>query len=182
MSIGVRNDAVMRNRLADYLKVDDSQETYILLGSGVNTLDENPAAQTESKIYVCDATQTSYIKSYQTQFSFDTDMLKNQEAIMALYDVGRNHKTGGDAEAYYVRAELFQPIKDKENTFAARRFRVSIEVSGINGSGGEIVKVTGNLNCMGDFTDGEFNTVTKTFTAFGDATPPEEVLLDKDTI
>ena len=90
--------------------------------------------------------------------------LPEYDAVMALYDVGRNQKTGTDAEFDYVRVELFKPVSGSENTYAARKFRVSCEVSGVAGSGGETVKVTGNLNGVGNFTDGTFNTSTKTFT------------------
>ena len=52
----------------------------------------------------------------------------------------------------------------KENTFYARKFRVSVEVSSITGAGGEIISQEGNLNQIGDVVIGEFNTQTKTFT------------------
>ena len=86
---------------------------------------------------------------------------------MALYDIGRNQKTGADAEMDYVRVELFQPVEGSANTFAARKFRVAVEVSSVSGEGGGIMKVTGNLNGVGDFIDGTFNTATKTFTPAG---------------
>lgn len=159
------NETVMRYQIADYLNTGTSgAETYSLMGVGFNTLDENPSAQSEGKTYICDKTQTSHIKNYQTQFPFDTDLIASETAIMALYDVGRNQKTGSDAEMDYVRVELFQPIAEKDNTFKARKFRVSVEVSSIAGGGGETMKVTGNLNNVGAFIDGEFETTTKTFT------------------
>ena len=86
---------------------------------------------------------------------------------MFLYEVGRNQKTGAEAETDYVRVELFSPVSEKENTFKARKFHVSIEVASFAGAGGETVKVTGNLNNVGSFVDGEFNTETKTFTPAG---------------
>ena len=36
------------------------------------------------------------------------------------------------------------------------------------GAGGEAIQVTGNLNNVGTFVDGEFNTATKMFTAAAD--------------
>lgn len=56
---------------------------------------------------------------------------------------------------------------EKSNTFKARKFRVSIEVSSTEGEGGSIVKMSGNLNAVGDFVDGTFDTSTKTFTPAG---------------
>ena len=66
-----------------------------------------------------------------------------------------------------MRVELFQPAEGAENTFPARKFKVAVEVSGMTGEGGGIMKVTGNLNGVGDFIDGTFNTATKTFTPAG---------------
>ena len=83
---------------------------------------------------------------------------------MELYKIGRDELTGADAERDYIRVELFEPVASKENTFKARKFRVAVEVASCAGAGGETIKVTGNLNNVGTFVDGEFNTTTKTFT------------------
>lgn len=159
---------VMRYEIADYLDVGAaSTEKYALMGVGFNTLDESPNAQKDSKTYVHQKAQTTTIKGYQTTFAFDTDLISSDEAVMALYDIGRNQKIGGDAELNYVRVELFQPAtgENAENTFQARKFKVAVEVASIAGEGGGNVKVTGNLNGVGDFVDGVFNTTTRAFTA-----------------
>lgn len=162
------NETVMRYQIADYLNTGtDDTEQYELCGTGFNNLDEEPSAQIDSKIYINDKTATSYVKSYETVFPFDSDLIASEKAVMALYDVGRNHKTGAEAEMDYVRVELFKPVESKENTFSARKFRVSAEVSSISGEGGEAIAVSGNLNSVGDFVEGEFNTQTKTFTEAG---------------
>ena len=162
-------DTVMRNRIADYLNIGADEAQYALMGVGFNTLDENPSAQTESKTYINQTAQSSQIKSYQPSFPFDTDLVADEKAVMALYEVGRNQKTGAAAEKDYVRVELFQPVASKENTFMARKFRVAVQVDSVAGAGGEAVKVTGNLMGVGDFVDGEFNTTAKTFTEAGGA-------------
>lgn len=176
----MRNDTIMRHQVADYLNIGTETEQWELMGAGFNTLDENPAAQTESKTYINDKSATSYIKGYQTQFPFDTDLIKSEAAVMALYNIGRNQKTGADAELDYTRVELFEPVASKENTFKARKFRVAVEVSGLAGNGGEAIKVTGNLNNVGTYIDGEFNTTTKTFTAAGAEVAPAAYSLDKE--
>lgn len=161
-------DTVMRQQIADYLDTGTGDApSYALMGVGFNTLDESPNAQKDSKTYVHQKAQTTTIKGYQTTFAFDTDLISSDEAVMALYDIGRNQKIGGDAEVNYVRVELFQPVTgaDAENTFHARRFKVAVEVASIAGEGGGNVKVTGNLNGVGDFIDGTFNTTTRAFTA-----------------
>lgn len=51
-----------------------------------------------------------------------------------------------------------------ENTYRARKFPVSIEVSSFNENDGNI-QITGNLNQSGAMVEGTFNTSTNTFTA-----------------
>lgn len=156
-------DAVMRYNVADYLST--GKNTFALMGVGFNTLDENPTAQKDAKTYINQKAQTTQIKSYQPTFPFDTDLISDEEAVMAIYDIGRNQKTGEDAELEYVRVELFKPVGDGTNVFEARKFKVAVEVSSITGEGGGIMKMTGNLNGVGDFVSGTFDTTTKTFTA-----------------
>jgi len=159
------NETVMRHQIADFLNTGSNDTPkFALMGVGFNTLDENPNAQTDGKTYIHQKAQSSQIKNYQTQFPFDTDLIASEDAVMALYDIGRNQKTGGDAELEYVRVELFRPVEDKENAFYARKFRVAVAVAGIAGAGGEAVKVTGTLHGVGDPIYGTFNTTTKSFT------------------
>ncbi len=158
-------NTVKRYNIADYLNTDKtgSKEEFALMGVGFNTLDENPNAQTDTKTYISEKASSSVIKSYQPQFPFDSDLIKEEAAVMALYNVGRNQLCGAEAEFDYVRVELFQP-GESENTFKARKFKVSVEISSYSGAGGETVTVSGNLNAVGDFIDGTFNTKTRTFT------------------
>ena len=163
------NQTVMRHQIADYLNTGADEEVWSLCSAGFNTLDESPAAQVDTKAYVSDKAASTNIKSYTLVFPFDTDLMKSEEAVMALYNIGRNQLTGAQAQLDYLRVELFEPVESKENTFKARKFKVSVEVATIAGAGGETVKVTGNLHNVGSFVDGEFNTQTKTFTEAGAA-------------
>ena len=160
-------DTVQRFKIADYLNTATEGETdeYNLCGVGFNTLDENPGAQTDTKIYVHEQVASTNIKSYQSTFPFDTDMIKTEAVVMDLYNIGRNRKTGVDAERDYVRVELFEPAEGSANTFKARKFRVAVEVSGCTGAGGETIHVAGNFHPVGAHIDGTFNTMTKTFNA-----------------
>lgn len=167
-------EAIMRYEVADYLNTGKAgSEEWAFCGTGFNTLDENPAAQMDTKVYISDKAASSTVKSYQPQFAYDTDLMKSEEAIMDLYQIGRNELTGTAAERDYLRVELFEPVADKENTFKARKFRVAVEVASCAGAGGEAIKVTGNLHGIGNFVDGEFNTATKVFTEAGKTTPVE---------
>lgn len=153
-----------RHEFADYLNIKDAETPdFVLMGTGFTTLDENPGAQTSKKKYVNEAASSSSITSYETTFPFESDLIIQQEAVLALYNVGRNHCTGSDAEFQYVRVELWDKVPDKDNEFAARLFVVSAEISSISGE--DEIAVSGNLNAVGDPINGTFNTVTKTFTA-----------------
>ena len=152
-----------RHEFADYLNIQDTENpSFVLMGTGFTTLDENPGAQTSKKKYVNEAASSSSITSYETVFPFESDLIIQQEAVLALYNVGRNHCTGSDAEFQYVRVELWDKVADKQNEFAARLFTVSAEITSISGE--DEIAVAGNLNAVGDPINGTFNTETKVFT------------------
>lgn len=151
-----------RHEFADYLNIQDTDNpSFVLMGTGFTTLDENPGAQTSKKKYVNEAASSSSITSYETVFPFESDLIIQQEAVLALYNVGRNHYTGSDAEFQYVRVELWDKVPDKQNEFAARLFTVSAEITSISGE--DEIAVAGNLNAVGDPINGTFNTETKVF-------------------
>lgn len=152
-----------RHEFADYLNIQtEDTPRFALMGTGFTTLDENPGAQTSKKKYVNEKASSASISSYETVFPFTSDLIVQQEAVLALYNVGRNHYTGSDAEFQYARVELWDKIEGKENEFAARLFTVSAEISSIGGE--DEIAVSGNLNAVGDPIDGTFNTTTRMFT------------------
>ena len=56
------NETIMRYQVADYLGITSEEEgepAFALMGAGVNTLDENPAAQLDTKTYVNDRAASS---------------------------------------------------------------------------------------------------------------------------
>ncbi len=152
-----------RHEFADYLNIG-TEETpvFVVIGTGVTKLDENPGAKSSKKKYINEAASSSSITSYETVFPFESDLIVQQEAVLALYNVGRNHCTGSDAEFQYVRVELWDGVENVENEFAARLFVVSAEISGISGE--DEIAVSGNLNAVGDPVFGTFNTKTRIFT------------------
>lgn len=158
-----------RHDFSDYLNIQTKETpNFVLMGTGFTTLDENPGAQSSKKKYVNEAASSSSITRYETTFPFTSDFIVQQEAILALYKVGRNHCTGADAEFQYVRVELWDKVENKENEFAARLFTVSAEISSISGE--DEIALSGNLNATGDPVDGTFNTVTRTFTPLNEGT------------
>ena len=158
-----RKDVLKRHQFADYLNVGTEENPdFVLMGTGFSTLDESPGAQKSTKKYVNEASKSSSITSYETSFAFESDLIKEEKAIIALYNVGRNHYTGSDAEFEYVRVELWDAAEGKTNEFAARKFIVSAEITNIKGE--EEMQVSGNLNAKGDFVTGTFSTETRVFT------------------
>ena len=160
-------EVIQRHQFADYLNIGTSENpNWVVMGVGFTTLDETFGAESESEKYVCEPSSSSSVVSYTTVFPFEARLIKSQDAVNALYQVGRNHLTGTDAEFEYCRVELW----DKKmtggstvvaNTFAARKFIVSAEVSGVSGEKKQ--SLSGNLNAVGEAVDGYFNTETKTF-------------------
>ena len=114
---------------------------------------------------MCEPSSSSSVVSYTSVFPFEARLIKSQDAVNALYHVGRNHLTGSDAEFEYCRVELWDQKQNASvpvaNTFAARKFLVSAEVSGVSGEKKQ--SMSGNLNAVGDPLDGYFNTESKTF-------------------
>ena len=156
---------VIRCDIADYLNVGTAEsEEYVLLGVGVNSLDENPSAKIDKTAYVSDRSVSGTIIGYENKFAFDMHLMAKHPAIRKLYDISRNQKTGSDAEVDYVRVDLYDGEGENATTFPARKFRVAVEVSGTTGGGTEMVRVAGNLHQVGNFVDGTFDTASKTFT------------------
>lgn len=171
-----KGHAILRHEFADYLNVGTSETPdYVLMGYGYTTLDETFGAQTEETKYVNDKAASTDVVSYTSNFPFTSHLIKSEDAILALYNVGRNHLTGGDAEFDYVRVELWDPetttttvenvstTTTVENSFHARKFLVSAAIDSVSGESKQ--ELSGTLNAIGDPVDGTFNTQSKTFTA-----------------
>ena len=140
---------VMRNKVADYLKVNDK---YVLMG-----------------VYA-----VLLLVFFQNEFPYTADMIISEAAVVALYKCGRDHLTGTDAMFQYVRVDLFDPVEGEANNYKAREFIVSNEVSGNTGNGGDPLTLAGTLKCVGDPVFGTFNTTTAEFTPDEDAASGEE--------
>ncbi len=62
---------IQRYQIADYLNVGTDKETYELMGAGFNTLDENPAAQLDTK-NICEMTVPQHPQSKVIKRNFHT--------------------------------------------------------------------------------------------------------------
>ena len=156
---------LIRNKIADYLKVGQNFE---LMGTGFTSLNESPSAQTDSTTYINEATSSTDITGYETEFSYEANHIPSEAAVTALWKDGRDHATGADAQHEYIRVDLYNPIGEataQSAEFRARKFIVANEVSDYEGDGGEKITVSGTLHAVGDPVLGKFDTVSKTFTA-----------------
>lgn len=155
-------DVIKRHQYADYLNIGTTASPdWKLMGTGFVTLDESPNAQTESVKYVNNKSASSSVVGYESQFPFQADQIMEEEAIDDIYSIARNRCIGSDAEREYCRVELWNRATGA-NSFEARKFLVSVEVSSLSGENKQ--SISGNLNCVGDPEMGTFNTSTKTFT------------------
>ena len=156
--------ALLRNKIADYLKVGESFE---LCGIGFTQLDENPGAQSDSTTYINEVTSSSDVTSYQTEFPYTFDAIPSQKALYTLWKDGRDHHIGEDACHEFVKVDLFNPIgevSEEKAEFTARKFIVSNEVSDFTGEGGQKITASGTLKAVGDLVQGKFDTIKKEFT------------------
>jgi hypothetical protein len=152
-----------RRYQADYLDIGTSESPAItFMGSGFTALNEEPNAQVTTKRYINDAGATKKVTAYEASNPFTADYIKTEEVINHIAEIAKYRKTGEAAEADYYRVDIDDPVEGSENTFGARKVRVSIEVSSFSDEDGEY-QVEGNLNEMGDVVKGVFNTSTKTF-------------------
>lgn len=160
---------VMRFNIADYIDVTPGTETetYALMGTGFNKLNEDPGAKTTSKTYINNRSATTTLQGYESKFPYDADMIADEAAMMFVYNIGRDRKTGADAQTTFIRVDLYDPVAEKPNEFKARKFNVTVEPDAVEGDGGEQVTTSGKLDVIGDPIQGTFNTQTKKFTAAG---------------
>lgn len=153
-----------RRMQANFLNCSNSETpAYSLLGVGAKTLDENPAAQTKSRKYVCDKAPTKSISGYDWSTAFDIDQIRSQDAINFIINIGEKQLIGEDAETDYVIVDLDQKEGSSGTVYHARKFRIVIEVASFTNDDGEM-GCTGNFLTKGDLIEGTFDTSTKTFT------------------
>ena len=135
------------------------------MGTGFTELNEDPGAQTTSKKYINDKSSTSSITSYEGEHGFTADQIPSEKVIKDLVSIGKERKTGADAEREFVRVDLDEKAEgDTAGTvFKARMFTVAAEISSFSDNDGEL-QVEGTLHDKGDPVMGKFDTKTKTFT------------------
>lgn len=133
-----------------------------LLNVGFNKFDEKSNPTQKSTQYVGDKSKTNKVTGYDNQFDIESDRIKNDKVNDYCYDIFFNRKTGTDAETYLYLVDLADSTT--ENTYSARKIRVSTVIESCTNNPGESKVFSGSLKGVGDFAYGTFNTSTKTFT------------------
>lgn len=133
-----------------------------LLNVGFNKFDEKSNPIEKSTQYVGDKSKTNTVTGYDNQFDIESDRIKNDKVNDYCYDIFLNRKTGTDAETYLYLVDLADSTA--ENTYSARKIRVSTVIESCTNNPGESKVFSGSLKGVGDFAYGTFNTSTKTFT------------------
>jgi len=155
-----------RSHQADFINIAPraASPTYKLMGAGFTALDENPAAQTKSKKYVCDDAATGSIASYSWTAAYTADQIRSQEAVEFICGIGETQKVGIDAETDYVKVDLDKKVGSAGSVYEARKFRVAVEVASFGNDDGDM-QVSGNLLGIGNPVIGKYDTAANTFTA-----------------
>ena len=151
-----------RRGFADYINVGGDAEKNVLMGAGFTKLDESPSAQTTSKRYVNDKSNTKAISGYDDSFPFETDQIRSEEAVEYLCNIGEKRLTGAEAETEYYRVDLDKKIGDSGTEYEARKFHVAVEIADFSDADGEMT-ASGNLLGIGDMVEGKFDITAKTF-------------------
>ena len=136
------------------------------LGKGWKKFTENPNAQTESTLYICDDSSTTDVTSYEPNYAFECDLMHTNEAIKRIYDIAKGRKTGSDAIVDVVTVDAFEET-DVNKSCTAYRENLSVQVTSIDGE--KKMSMSGNLNGQGDGIKGKFDLTAKTFTADSEA-------------
>ena len=145
---------------ADYLKIN---KAFVFLGTGWTGLDEKPNAQTKEKRYVNESSSTQTITGYKWQNDFTGDQIQSDEAIEYIASIGKELKSGAEAETEYCKVDLDKPASTDSKSFYARKFKVAIQGDEFPDNDGEL-GISGSFLGIGDPIIGTFNVETKAFT------------------
>lgn len=155
---------VMAHDIADYLDCseDGSSEQYELMGLGITSAGKTLNAQEDTKQYVNQGSSTTIVKSYQPEYPFEGEMIKNDKVIEKIYKIGRDELKGVKAQAKHVRVELFKEATSGTK-YPAQRRTVTISVSEMPREAGSAVGLSGSLKAVTDVEEGTFDITTKAF-------------------
>ena len=143
---------------ANYMKVKESFE---LLGTGFNELNESPSAQTTSKRYINQSSTRQSVTGYEWTSSFNADQINSEKAIEYIKEIGEMQKIGTDSETEYIIVDLDKP-GTVEGSFRARKFNIAIAVDSLDDNDGEL-GISGSFLGQSEPVEGTFTVAAKTF-------------------
>jgi len=135
---------------------------YAFMGGGITSLDESPNAQTNETGYINSKSKATTVDSYSFKFGGNSELVVDEAAVMAMYNVPYFVSTGAKAERNLLVVDSYSDNESGEHN--ARLFRVSVAVSNIANAATEKVSFDFELSGVKDPVFGTYDTTTKTFT------------------
>jgi hypothetical protein len=138
--------------------------TFALLGKGISDSAVNANPQTETEHYISDKEATTDTNSYQRALPFDARLIMSDEALAYLEGLWRDGPPVLD-DAVTEIVNVYTYHEKVEGKYPATKHEVSIAYDNFGGTGGDGVRISGNLNYRGDQVNGWFDPVELEFTA-----------------
>lgn len=159
-------DLMYADEKAYYLDVsaDGSEKDYQLVGYGITSNGKTMNPQSETKQYVNQKTATTIVNSYQVEYPFEGEVIKNDKVIKFLYDIVENEILGAGLQRSLVTFDYPAGEEPDLTSVASKERLVSIEISEMTREAGNTVKISGSFKAVTDLVDGTFNATTREFT------------------
>lgn len=166
-----KTGVVMRDEFKSYMNITPNAETpkYGLIGEGFNELSESLNPVTKESTYVHQKNKSTSVTGYAPEFTFSGENFVGDPVADYVASIGRDRKTGSEAETDIVNVCCFEQGKTAE-TYRADKQHIAIKVDQVNGGTGvESMPMTGSFLYKGDPVKGSWNPTTKTFIPDGEA-------------
>lgn len=159
-------DIMNADNKAYYLDVseDGIEKKYELVGYGITNNGKTMNPQSETKQYVNQKTATTIVNSYQVEYPFEGEIIRNDKVIKFLYDIIENETLGKKIQRSLVTFDYPEGDSPSLNAVPAKERIVSIEMSEMTREAGNSIKISGSFKAVTDLVDGTFNASTKAFT------------------
>lgn len=159
-------DLMYADEKAYYLDVskDGVEKDYQLVGYGITSNGKTMNPQSETKQYVNQKTATTIVNSYQVEYPFEGEIIKNDKVIKFLYDIVENETLGAGLQRSLVTFDFPERESPDLTSVKAKERIVSIEISEMTREAGNTIKISGSFKAVADLVDGTFNATTREFT------------------
>lgn len=156
--------AEMREKLMHFLNIGSSTTaSYVLLGDGITSLTEEFNVESETKQYIHQKNGTTVIKSYTPSISIEKEYIKDEELQAWVNEQVRLLPTGSDAEADYIRVNVFDTTT-QTGVYKAVKRKCTFAIDSVGGDAGAELITGLTLGGIGDGVQGTFDVSSKAFT------------------